>query len=83
MCRALTTGRAQQLEKERLDAEARERAASTGGFFDGWPSLQLPTPFGPAAIPLLTPAAFFSGGATPLFVPPPLQVRLIHNTCPV
>lgn len=73
--RALTTGRTQQLEKQRLESEARERAASSGGFFDGWPSLQLPTPFGPAAVPLLTPAAFFNG-APALLLPPPLQTMI-------
>jgi len=74
--RGMMTGRAQQLERERQEAEELRRS---GGGNSPWPQLQLPTPFGPAALPLPSPAAFF-GGATPFLpVPQPMQA-FVNNS---
>ena len=70
-CRGMMTGRAREVEREREEAEALRRAPRPA-----WPLLQLPTPFGPQSLPLLSPAAFFGGSAPSLLVPPPMQVRL-------
>ncbi len=70
-CRGMMTGRARELERERAEAEAQQRTAQPA-----WPLLQLPTPFGPQSVPLLSPAAFFGGSAPSLLVPPPMQVCL-------